>query len=281
MMNELQKKIIELHMRKIKSDTKKMHRNLVRGIKLRRTLSEALARATTGPTTLYNSPLKTDTTNDSAEMTQIMADRLHQLGGDTSSNPSDELLDEFLAHSPRNSELRSLQVPHPQRDDFANKLRNYKPFKAGGRDKSNLYSISLARHNIQELIFHPCDYFLFDPIPDTWTQAEIFLLFKKGDVKDPTNNRPISLLNAIYKIISSHINSFLSKTLIKHQLINHTQIGGLANRRTSDHIYRVTQHMFKFRGVITCTLTSTKLSTVFPGKLCGKSCLTWVSPLNA
>ena len=75
----------------------------------------------------------------------------------------------------------------------------------------------------------------------------MFLLFKKRDVKDPTNYRPISLLNANYKIISSHTNSCPSKTLIKHQLLNHTEIGGVANRPTSDHIYRVTQHILKFK----------------------------------
>ena len=109
-----------------------MHHNLVRGIQLKSTLNEALAPAITGPTTLYTPPFKTDTTNDSAEMTQIMAYSVHQIGGDTSINHSYELLDEFLAHNPQNSQPCSLQVPHLQWNDFTNKLRNYKPSKAGG-----------------------------------------------------------------------------------------------------------------------------------------------------
>ena len=189
------------------------------------------------------------------------------------SNPQMSYLMDSSPTPPKTVSFAPFKFPLLQRIDFTNKPRNSKPSEAGRRDKCNLYSISLAPHNIQELIFRACNFLLFNPIPNTWTQAETSLLFKKGDVKDPTNHHPISLLNAIYKIISSHIKSCLSKTLIKHQLINHTQIRGLANRGTLDHIYRVTQHMFECKGVITCILTSTMLSTVFPGKLCVKSCL--------
>ena len=38
-------------------------------------------------------------------------------------------------------------------------------------------------------------------IPDSWHEAKIVILFKKGDPKDIENYRPISLLSHSYKIL--------------------------------------------------------------------------------
>eukprot|EP00969_Alexandrium_andersonii_P325042 14362598-Alexandrium_andersonii.AAC.1 len=41
--------------------------------------------------------------------------------------------------------------------------------------------------------------------PSQWSEAEVVGIYKKGDCFDPSNYRPISLLNALYKLFSALI----------------------------------------------------------------------------
>ena len=77
---------------------------------------------------------------------------------------------------------------------------------------------------------------LSNPMPDDWQRSNVFLLFKKGDISDPKNYRPKSLLGVMYKLVASFLSKSFSALAEKYQLHHDSQIGGLANRRTSDHI---------------------------------------------
>ena len=77
---------------------------------------------------------------------------------------------------------------------------------------------------------------LSNPMPDDWPRSNGFLLFKKGDISDPKKYRPISLLGVMYKLVASFISESFSALAEKYQLHHDSQIGGLANRSTSDHI---------------------------------------------
>ena len=76
-------------------------------------------------------------------------------------------------------------------------------------------------------------------MPEKWLEANVILLFKKGDVTNPVNYRPIALLNSVYKIIATHANRELLTAAIKHSIIHPTQFGGLPNRRCQDHIFNL------------------------------------------
>lgn len=63
-------------------------------------------------------------------------------------------------------------------------------------------------------------------IPETWKEASISLIHKDGtEATEIKNYRPISLLNADYKIFTSILVSRLKKVL--SQIIHHNQAGFL------------------------------------------------------
>ena len=67
-MEHLQQLIDELQQEKTSKGNKQLHRNLVRGVKLKRTLSEGLAPSNPGPAAIYSSNTHKETTSDGATM---------------------------------------------------------------------------------------------------------------------------------------------------------------------------------------------------------------------
>ena len=55
-------------------------------------------------------------------------------------------------------------------------------------------------------------------------------------MSDPRNYRPISLLGVMDKLVASFLSESFSTLAERYQLNHDSQIGGLANRQTSDHI---------------------------------------------
>lgn len=72
-------------------------------------------------------------------------------------------------------------------------------------------------------------------IPSQWSESNIILLYKKGDPKDITNYRPISLLPSMYKLFSTIINQRISAAIENNQPIE--QAGFRKNYSTIDHIH--------------------------------------------
>lgn len=73
-----------------------------------------------------------------------------------------------------------------------------------------------------------------EKMPHSWKKGLIILIFKKGDVNDIANYRPITLLNNDYKILckimSNRINTFIKK------IIENYQIGFMPDRLIYDNI---------------------------------------------
>lgn len=81
--------------------------------------------------------------------------------------------------------------------------------------------------------------------PNQWAESEMILLYKKGDPKNISNYRPISLLPSIYKLFSSIIEKRISVTLEHHQPIE--QAGFRKGFCTIDHIHTVELIIEKYR----------------------------------
>lgn len=60
----------------------------------------------------------------------------------------------------------------------------------------------------------------FKMIPPSWKESKTVLLFKKGEINDPHNWRPLSISNSIYRLFTCTISWTLKKQvlLIKHQV---------------------------------------------------------------
>lgn len=71
--------------------------------------------------------------------------------------------------------------------------------------------------------------------PTQWSEANIILLYKKGDPKNIGNYRPISLLPSLYKLFSTIINKRISTTLEVKQPVE--QAGFRKGFSTTDHIH--------------------------------------------
>ena len=72
-------------------------------------------------------------------------------------------------------------------------------------------------------------------IPDSWHEAKIVILLKKGDPKDIKNYRPISLLSHSYKIISRLLQTRIERTL------DENQAGFRKGYSTTDHLQALNQ----------------------------------------
>ena len=72
-------------------------------------------------------------------------------------------------------------------------------------------------------------------IPQTWLEAETFLLHKGGDPTSPSNYRPIALLTSIYKIIATHTSIFLNAHTSKLGTLSSSQFGFRNKHQTTDH----------------------------------------------
>ena len=76
-------------------------------------------------------------------------------------------------------------------------------------------------------------------IPDSWHEAKIVILFKKGDPKDIKNYRPISLLSHSYKIFTRLLQTRIERTLDENQ--PREQAGFRKGYSTTDHLQALYQ----------------------------------------
>ena len=78
-----------------------------------------------------------------------------------------------------------------------------------------------------------------EQVPTEWNESEVIILFKKGDVKDIKNYRPISLLPHTYKVFTRIILARMQRELDENQ--PREQARFRAGFRTSDHLHTLSQ----------------------------------------
>ncbi|EFA75745.1 hypothetical protein PPL_10798 [Heterostelium album PN500] len=88
-----------------------------------------------------------------------------------------------------------------------------------------------------------------NPLPSEFKVGTITTIYKKGDIFDPANRRPITLLNNDYKVITKAINNRM-KTLVD-LIINDNQTGFVHKRYIMDNIITMNEiiEYCKLRGL--------------------------------
>ena len=82
----------------------------------------------------------------------------------------------------------------------------------------------------------------FGAITIDWCSADVVAIFKKGNIEDPDNYRPISLVCVAYKIFASLLLKRLQDGGAEDRLTT-SQFGFRRKRGTNDAIFAVRRHI--------------------------------------
>ncbi|CAH2097150.1 unnamed protein product [Euphydryas editha] len=143
-------------------------------------------------------------------------------------------------------DLNVAEIQPIQETEIIREIKRLKPNKSPGPDGIANEALKIAC----TILTTPLT-ILFNKILDTsitpkeWSESNIILLYKKGDPKDVSNYRPISLLPTLYKLFSSIIEKRISPTLDSFQPIE--QAGFRRGYSTVDHIHTVELLMEKYQ----------------------------------
>ena len=75
-------------------------------------------------------------------------------------------------------------------------------------------------------------------IPEKWLIGKIKPIYKiKGDILDPENYRPISLLSCLGKLFTALLSECLNTYLEENDILNENQAGFRKDHSTIDHIF--------------------------------------------
>lgn len=131
-------------------------------------------------------------------------------------------------------------IPPFLQSEIQHAIKTLKKEKAAGPDKIPNEAIIHGKDELVEPITTLFNKILMEEItPIQWTLATIILIFKKGDIADLNNYRPISLLPAFYKLFMKVMLNRLSKTLDNSQ--PREQAGFRSGYSTTDHLHCITQ----------------------------------------
>ena len=239
-MRELENLVSEWSADIQKTQRNKLHRALLAGTAIKRTLAETL-QPQPSTFTAVTEPANNTIHTSPASISKAFCNTLQHLGGDPSFEPDQKLLISLLQHLPTCPDrVRSSQLPPLEEQRFIDILKRSKPSKRGGTDGSNLYMIFLSPEYVRKWFLFATNFSLTHTMPQNFTESQVFLLYKKGDTRLTSNYRPISLLNSLYMLESTHLVDQLSSHTLTHELSHPSQHGGLPCHRTADHIHHIT-----------------------------------------
>ena len=172
----------------------KVHRCLVQGTNIKRTLNEA-ANPSEHRATALKDPQTGEMTHDVQRLTEIASDTLLTPGGPFNFTPDEDTTIPLLQHTPQCTPADpTAPFPAITWNNFTSYPSSCKPAKAGGRDSTSRYLFHLAPDPIKRFLFAVCNIHLNNDMSASWLEANIILLYKKGPTHDPVNYRPIALL---------------------------------------------------------------------------------------
>ena len=132
------------------------------------------------------------------------------------------------------------EIPEFTEEEVERAIKRMKRHKAQGVDGITSHIIKLGGPTVLTYLTNIFNNILkTKQIPDSWHEAKIVILFKKGDPKDIKNYRPISLLLHSYKIFTRLLQTRIERTLDENQ--PREQAGFQKGYSTTDHLQALNQ----------------------------------------
>lgn len=132
----------------------------------------------------------------------------------------------------------SEDVPEIAKQEIQAALKQMKNRKCPGEDRITCEMLKMGGAIIEnsiQILLNKC--LQEGKIPDAWQNAEVILLFKKGDNSNIENYRPISLLSHLYKLLTRIITNRLTNKFDAYQPVE--QAGFRKGFSTIDHLQAI------------------------------------------
>lgn len=132
----------------------------------------------------------------------------------------------------------SEELPDITNEEIKKALKQMKNGKCPGEDRITTEMLKFGGNILEGYIkklFNQC--LCEGTIPKCWLEAEVILLYKKGDSTNIENYRPISLLSHLYKLFTKVITNRLTSKLDSYQPVE--QAGFRKGFSTIDHLQAV------------------------------------------
>ena len=125
--------------------------------------------------------------------------------------------------------------------DISDAISVLNPSKAPGPDGISPRLIKEARRELLIPLKHIFNMSLRNHVfPDCWKNANVVPIFKnKGDPSDPTNYRPVSLLNVFSKVMEKCIHKHVFNYFLEHRIISPVQSGFMSGDSTVNQLLYV------------------------------------------
>ena len=143
----------------------------------------------------------------------------------------------YKEHSPTKNILNvgSEDIPEITIAEIRAALKQMKNRKSPGEDRITSEMLKLGGKIVEQatqILLNKC--LKEEKIPDDWINAEVIILFKKGDISNIENYRPISLLSQMYKLFTRIIANRLTNKLDSYQPVE--QAGFRKGYSTVEHL---------------------------------------------
>ena len=128
----------------------------------------------------------------------------------------------------------------PTRKEVREVIEKLKRRKAPGPDEIPVELLKeMTDTNLDKIVELLTKWWKHEDIREEDLRARVVLIYKKGDTNKFENYRPISLLNALYKIIAAVMQTRISNTLDRHLQTKKKQFGFRKDNSTGDAIHLI------------------------------------------
>ena len=116
--------------------------------------------------------------------------------------------------------------------------------KATGDDHISCRLLKLTKHVIAGSLTDMINMSLTTGfVPKGWKEARVIPIFKAGDMSNPSNYRPISILSVVSKIIERAVHRQLSEYIDDNNILNSSQSGFRAKHSTSTALMKFVNNL--------------------------------------